>query len=69
MKILYTILFFISALLLFALTYLLLSFIDSGVTEVKFAIMIFAIVICIFMLVYFLTRYINLPSSVDQQEF
>jgi len=69
MKVLYTILFFTDTLVLIILAYLFFQFMDTGGSPLTLVVLFIAIVICIFMLVYFLLRYIKIPSSENHQEF
>jgi hypothetical protein len=63
MKWLYTILFFLDTLTLILLVYFFLKLADNGVNEVTLGAMLFAIVMCIVLLIYILVHYIELPSS------
>jgi hypothetical protein len=63
MKIIYTILFFADTLFLIVLANLFLKLIDTGMSGLTFALMLFAIVASIVLLAYFLLHYIKLPSS------
>ncbi|ANE49195.1 hypothetical protein SY85_00425 [Flavisolibacter tropicus] len=63
MKLLYTILFFLDTLALILFSYLFLKLSGSGMSEVTFAVLLLAIVICIISLIFILVHYIELPSS------
>jgi hypothetical protein len=69
MKIIYTILFFADTTLLVVLAYTFFQLMDSKMDTIILAMMIIAIVICIFMLVHFLFQYIKIPSSENRKEF
>jgi hypothetical protein len=69
MKVLYTILFFTDTLVLIILAYLFFQFMDTGGSPATLVVLFIAIVICIFMLVYFLLQYIKIPSSENRREF
>ncbi len=62
MKIVYTILFFIDTLLLIALAFLFLKLSDAGMSAATLVSVIAGIIVSILLLVYFLYRYIKLPT-------
>jgi len=68
MKIIYTILFFADTLLLIVLSYTFFKLMDSKIDGIVLALMVIAIVICIFMLIHFLNKYIKIPSSKSTEE-
>ena len=69
MKIIYTILFFADTLLLVVLAYTFFQLMDNRMDTIILAMIIIAIVICIFMLVHFLFQYIKIPSSENRKVF
>jgi len=68
MKIIYTILFFADTLLLIVLSYTFFELMDSRIDGIVLALMVIAIVICIFMLIHFLNKYVKIPSSEEREE-
>ena len=69
MKIIYTILFFADTLLLVVLAYLFFQLMDNRMDTIILAMMVIAIVICIFMLIHFLSQYIKISSHEKSKEF
>ena len=69
MKIVYTILFFTDTFLLVILSFLFLKLSDKGMSGLPLALVITGIIFSILLLVYFLFRYIKLPSSDTNHEF
>ncbi len=63
MKIIYTILFFLDAVLLITLSFLLLKFIDKGEGSLTIISMLAAIIFSILLLVYFLYAYLKIPPG------
>lgn len=63
MKVIYAILFFTATLLLVVLAFLFMRSLDAGADELRFAIIVSAIIGCILLLGYFITYYMKLPHK------
>jgi hypothetical protein len=61
MKTLLTVLFFTDTLILIILSFLLLKWLDNGISGSALTLLLIAIAFCIFLLGFLLVRYINLP--------
>jgi Kef-type K+ transport system membrane component KefB len=61
MKTLLTVLFFTDTLVLIVLSFLLLKWLDNGISGSALTLLLIAIGSCIFLLGFLLVRYINLP--------